>query len=172
VFSHIQCDEHIGWGVCEAFGPVQRDAELVAETFLRRQAHCFRQVPQQLVQLSHNAQDVEYWLCDPRGPAPVLSAEGDLGNFLPCAETIEHRAARKPALPQMGVDIASEVRLQVWAGLARRFVDSKFRGLGKRGRDTAQANTVFTIRSEVRRPHHGRASVCFPNGRLPLAVRR
>ena len=75
------------------------------------------------MELPHDREHLEHLLCGPWDLSPVVSAEGDLGNLLPCAEAVINRTTSKAPLPEVGVNAAAEVRLQVWAGLAGVFID-------------------------------------------------
>ena len=54
---------------------------------------------------------------------PVHSAEGHLGNLLPCAEAVVDGTPTKALLPEVSVNTAAEVCLQMGARLASLFRD-------------------------------------------------
>lgn len=107
----------------ETFGLIERDPELTVERAGRLQRQRFGQIPEQLMELPHDREHLEHPLRGSRGPPPVLSAEGDLGDLLPRAEAVVNGATRKAPLPKALVNGAAEVRLQIGTGLPGVFVD-------------------------------------------------
>jgi hypothetical protein len=93
----------------------------------RLQRQHFGQVPEQLMELPHDREHLEHRLRSVRRPPPVLSAEGDLGDLLPCAEAVVHDATRKSLLPEVLMNAAAEVRSEIGAGLPCGFVDREVR---------------------------------------------
>ena len=123
VRCHVQFHERFGTVVSEVFGLVEREAELPVERAGRLQRQRFGQIPEQLMELPHDREHLEHLLCGSRGPPPVLSAEGDLGNLLPRAEAVVNGATRKAQLPEACVDASAEVRLQIGTGVPGVFVN-------------------------------------------------
>jgi hypothetical protein len=78
-----------------------------------------------------------------------VSAEGNPGNLLPRAEAVINRAASKAPLPEAVVNAATEVRLQVAAGLPGIFVSCEVSRSSEGQRDTAQAETVLAISLQI-----------------------
>src|SRR3712207_8148084 len=60
--------------------------------------------------------------------SPVASAERHLGDLLAGAEAVVDDAAGEPAGPELGVDLAPGVDLEVRAGPACRLVDREVGG--------------------------------------------
>jgi hypothetical protein len=81
------------------------------------------QIPEQLMELPHDREYLEHLLCGSRSPAPVLPAEGDLGDLLARAEAVVNAAAWKALLPEARVNAAAEVRFQIGTGMPGVFVD-------------------------------------------------
>jgi hypothetical protein len=52
-----------------------------------------------------------------------LSAEGDLGDLLARAETVVNGATSKALLPEVGMNVAAKVWLQMRTGLLGVFID-------------------------------------------------
>jgi hypothetical protein len=75
------------------------------------------------MELPHDREHLEHLLSDLRGPSPVLSAEGDLGDLLPCAEAVVNGATRKSLLPEVFVNSAAEIRFQIGTGMSGAFID-------------------------------------------------
>ncbi len=123
VCCHVQFHESIGAVVSEAFGLLQREAELTVERAGWLQRQRFGQIPEQLMEVLHNREHLEYLLCGSRGPPPVLSAEGDLGDLLPGAEAVVNGATPKALLPEACVNAAAEARLQMGTSLPGVFRD-------------------------------------------------
>ncbi len=75
------------------------------------------------MEIAHEWEHLEHLLCRSRGLPPVSSAEGDLGNLLPCAEAVVDGTTPKALLPEACVNAAAEVRLQMGTSLAGVFRD-------------------------------------------------
>ena len=121
------------------------------------------QVPEQLVELAHDAEGREHRGRDLGIRPPVGSGEGLLGDPLSRAEAVVGGAAREPAVPQAGVDAAPEVRLQVRTRLPGGLVDREVRRGGEGGRDAAQPDAALAVGTEDARDRGpGRAR---PDGR-------
>ena len=89
------------------------------------QRRCLAQVPEQLVQLPHDQEYREH-LPGQRGrPPPVLPAVGDLDDLLAGAEAVIDGAAGEAALPELIMNAAAEVPLQMRARLAGRLSMAK-----------------------------------------------
>lgn len=72
-----------------------------------------------------------------------------MGNLLPRAEAVINRTTSKAQLPEVSVNAAAEVRLQVRAGLAGVFVDREV-GRSCVGQcDTAQAEAILAVRLQT-----------------------
>ena len=126
VCCHVQFHESVGAVVSEAFGLLQREAEFTVERAGRLQRQRFGQIPEQLMEVPHDREHLEHLLCSLRGPPPVLSAEGDLGDLLPRAEAVVHGATPKALLPEACVNAAAEVRVQMRTSLPGFFSDREF----------------------------------------------
>jgi hypothetical protein len=102
------------------------------------------------MKVPHDRKHLEHLLGGLRGLPPALSAEGDLGDLLPCAETVVDRATPKTLLPEACVSSAAEIRLQMATSLPRGFVDREVRR-GREGRsDAAQREAAPAVRTQVR----------------------
>src|SRR5665647_3680683 len=97
---HVQLDEGIRAQVAEMFGLVPGKGELTVYRAGRLQRPRLADVPQELMQVPHDGEHLKHLRCAFRCPPPVLTAESDLGDLLPCAETVVDRAAPKALLPQ------------------------------------------------------------------------
>jgi hypothetical protein len=89
------------------------------------------------MEVPHNWEHLEHLLCGSRCPSPVLSTEGDLGNFLSCAEAVVHSATAKALLSEACVNTAAEVCLQIGTGLPGVFIDREVHRSGEGWRDAA-----------------------------------
>lgn len=127
VRREVKFHEVVGTAVREAFGLIEREAQLAVERTGRLQRQRFRQIPEELVEVPHDSEHLEHLACDSWSPPPVLAAERDLSNLLPGTKAVIDGAAGKAALPQDVVNRAAEVRLQIWAGLPRVLVDGEVR---------------------------------------------
>ena len=96
---HVQFHEGVGTVVGKAFGLLERAAELSVQRPGRLQRQRFGQVPEQLVQLPYDPEDLEHLLGGARCLPPVQSAETASRDPLPGAEAVVHRATRKAPLP-------------------------------------------------------------------------
>src|SRR5260370_28327184 len=112
------------------------------------------------MEVPHDREHLEHLLCSSRGPPPVLSAEGDLGNLLPRAEAVVDGATPKALLPEAWVNAAAQVRFQMGTSLTGAFRDREVcRGWGRR-RATAQCDPGSLLPSS----HYAtscRAALCF-----------
>jgi hypothetical protein len=124
---HIYFHDRIGTAVSETFGLVERDTELTVNRAGRLQRQRFDQIPEQLVELSHDRENLEHLLRGMRGTPPVLPGENDLGDLLPCTEAVISGATRKTPSSKIIVNAAVEIRLQMRTGLSSAFVDCKIR---------------------------------------------
>lgn len=97
------------------------------------------------MELPHDREYLEHLLRGFWGLPPVASAEGYLRNLLPRAEAVINSATAKAQLPEALVNAATEVRLQVLAGLPGIFIDSEICRSGEGQRDTAQAEALFAV---------------------------
>src|SRR5256885_16855069 len=69
------------------------------------------------MKLPHDREHLVHLRRGPRILAPVPSGEGDLAHLLAGAEAVIGRAAGKALVPEVVVDAAPEVCLQVGAGM-------------------------------------------------------
>jgi hypothetical protein len=69
------------------------------------------------MELPHDREHLEHLHGHSRRAAPVLSAESNLRDLLPCAEAVIHGATREALLTEAVVNPAAKVRLQIWTGL-------------------------------------------------------
>jgi hypothetical protein len=123
VCCHVQFHKSIGVVVSEAFGLREREAELTVERAGRVQRQRFGEIPEQLMEVPHDREHLEHLLCCSRGPPPVLSPEGDLGDLLSRAKAVVSGATPKALLPEACVNAAAEVRLQMRTSLPGVFID-------------------------------------------------
>ncbi len=121
--GHVQLGQRDWTELGETLDFVVRDVELVVQRLRHHQRQRLREIPEQLVQLPHDAEHLEHLWRRLGGAPPVQPAEGDLGHVLTGAEAVVHRAAGEALLPQPAVDAAAEVLLQVRAWLPGRLVD-------------------------------------------------
>ena len=99
------------------------------------------------MEVPHDGEHLEHLLCGLRDPAPVLSAEGDLGDLLPGAKALVNGATPKALLPEVCVNAAAKVCLQMRTSLPGVFIDREVcRGREDR-RDTAQREAVLAVSS-------------------------
>jgi hypothetical protein len=77
------------------------------------------------MELPHDREHLEHLHGHSRRAAPVLSAESNLRDLLPCAEAVIRGATREALLPQAVVNAAAEVRLQMRTGLPGGLVDGE-----------------------------------------------
>ncbi len=123
VCCHVQFHESIRAVVGKTFGFREREAEFTVERVGCLQRQRFGQIPEQLMEVPHDREHLEHLLCGSRGPPPVQSAKGDLGNLLPRAEAVVDGATPKALLPEACVNAAAEVRLQMGTSLPGVFRD-------------------------------------------------
>ena len=75
------------------------------------------------MEISHDREYLKHLFCCLWGLPPVLSAKGDLGDLLSRTEAVVNSATSKALLPEMGMNAATEVWLQVRASLPGAFID-------------------------------------------------
>lgn len=97
------------------------------------------------MELPHDREHLKHLFRGSWGLPPVVSTEGNSGHLLPRAEAVIHRATSKAPLPKAGVNAATEVRLQVLAGLPGIFVSREVCRSSVGQRDTAQAEAVLAV---------------------------
>jgi hypothetical protein len=149
VCCHVQFHKSVGTVVSETFGLVERDGEFTVERAGGLQRQGFGQVPEQLMELPHDHEDLKHPLRGSWRPAPVFAAECDLGDLLPGAEALVNGTTRKAPLPQGLVDAAAEVRLQIGTWLPGVFVDRKI-CRGREGRrNAAQPEAALAVSSQA-----------------------
>jgi hypothetical protein len=107
------------------------------------------QIPEQLVQRLDDGNDREHSLRDPWIPPPILAGERRLGDLLTGAVTVVGGATRKATLPQVAVDSASEVRLQVRTWFTGSLVDREVSRRRKWQGNATQPSTVRAVRSKL-----------------------
>lgn len=95
----------------------KREAELAVDRGGRWHCQRFGQVPKQLTKLSHIREHFEHLTRDLRLRPPIRSTESDLRGLLPGTEAVEDGAAREAPFPEVVVDAAAEVGLQIRTGL-------------------------------------------------------
>jgi len=134
----------------EALGLLECVAELPVERAGCGQRQRFAQVPQQLVELAHDREHPEHLRGDAGRRPPVLPAEGDLGDLLARAEAVVDGTARKAPLPEVRMNAAAEIRLQVRARLPGGLVDGEVRRGREGGRDAAQPDAALAVSPQAR----------------------
>src|SRR5665648_748184 len=133
----------------KAIGLLQRETEIIVEPAGSLQRQRLGEIPAQLMEIPDDGKHLEHQLCGVRGVPPALSAESDLGDPLPRAEAVVHRATPKTRLPEACVSSATEIRLQVRTRLPGGFVDREVRR-GREGRsDAAQREAARAVSAQV-----------------------
>lgn len=133
----------------ETLDLVERDSELTVQRAGLFQRQRSGQVPEQLMKLPHDHEHLEHPFRGFRDPPPVSSAESDLGDLLPRAEAVVHRAAREASLPESRVHAAAEVRPQIGTSLSGVFVDREIRRYRERWRDTAEPEAPLAVGAQI-----------------------
>lgn len=77
------------------------------------------------MKLPHDWEYLEHLLRRRGSLPPVSTAVGDMGHLLPRAEAVIYCAAAKAKLPEVAVNTAAEISLQVVARLSGGFIYSK-----------------------------------------------
>jgi hypothetical protein len=143
----VRADVQVGGHVPgEVIGGLDRPLGLVAHG--RHRGDDLGEVPEHLVQAPQHRERPEHL----RGGPPVLPAEYLVHDPLPCAEAVVDRAALETPLPQGVVDTAVVVGALVRTQLSGRLGDREVSGLLERERDTAQPDTVGTVRAQLDHP--------------------
>jgi hypothetical protein len=75
------------------------------------------------MEIPHNREHRKDLRCRSRCSSPVLSTEGELGDFLARAEAIVNGTAAKALLSESRMNVTAKVRLQMKAGLFGVFID-------------------------------------------------
>lgn len=135
--DNIQLRYRIWAQLSEALDLVECVAELTMDRTGRLQGQRFGYIPEQLLKLLHDPEHVEHLLRRPWVLPPIATFERDLRNLLPRAEAVIHGTTSKTEVPEVRMDAATEVWLQVAAGLSGVFVDGKVCRRCERQRDTA-----------------------------------
>ncbi|HJT02887.1 MAG TPA: hypothetical protein VJ757_04540 [Pseudonocardiaceae bacterium] len=110
VCYEVDFQKRFGTATGEAFGLIERTAQLAVESAGRCHSQRFGQIPEQFMKLPHDDENVEHLLGDSRNTPPVLPAERDLSDLLPCAEAFVCGATGKTLLPKSLMYGATEVR--------------------------------------------------------------
>lgn len=118
VRSHVQFKESVSPAVHHAFGRLDCELHLTVERARGPGAQRLAQIPEHFVELPHDREYVEHLPCGVRGLPPIAPTEGGLGHALPGAEALVYGAATETVPPEVFVDDAAEVRLQIRAGLS------------------------------------------------------
>jgi hypothetical protein len=120
---HVQFKESVSTAVRHTLGCLECELQLAVEGVRGPEAQRLAQIPEHFVELPHHREHVEHLPCGVRGLPPIPPTEGDLGHSLPGAEAVIHGAATETVPPEVFVDDAPEVRLQIRAGLPCGLVD-------------------------------------------------
>ena len=132
----------------QALGLGRDRRELVVHRAGRVERQRLAEIPEQLVQLTHDRERGEHPRREARLVLPGPAAEGHLDDLLPGAEAVVARAAGEAAFAEPVVDAASEVGSQVGAGLPGRLVDGELRRRGERRRYAAQRGAARAVRPQ------------------------
>ena len=149
VGGHVQPGEGLGGQRRERLGLLERRAQLGVDRAGLRQGERLGEVPEQLVQLAHDREDLEHRggrcpaRCASPGP-PKVSWE----TFWPAPKQSYTVQPWKPRPRRSRVDSAAEVLLEVGAGLPGRLVDREVGGRREGEGDTAQAEAVAAVGDE------------------------
>ena len=141
----IQAQERIGRAARQSFGRLQRAAQLTVDGAGGMQCQRRGQVPQQLMKLPHDQEHLEHLRGGSRVPAPVPPTERDLANLLARAEAVIGGAARKALPPEILVNAAPIVCLQVGTGMSGGLVDREICRSRKRRSDTAEPEAASAV---------------------------
>src|SRR5437773_2749369 len=109
------------------------------------------------MKLPHDREHLIHLCCGPRVPAPVPPAEGDLGNLLARAEAVIHGTAAEALPPEIGVNAAPEVRLQMGTRPAGLSI----------AKSADAENAGATQHSPKQRPQSARSTWCARSGASP-----
>lgn len=109
----------------------------------------FGQIPEQFMQIAHNREDRKHLLCRSWMLSPVSSAEGKLGDLLSGTEAVVNSAASKALLPELRVDAATKIRLQIGARLPGPFIDGEICRDREGWHNTTECKAALTVRSQV-----------------------
>ncbi len=149
----VRRDVHLHDGVRalpgQALGLVQRAPDVGVHRAGGRQRQRLRQVPEQLVQLPDHREHREHLPRAAGGAPPVLPAEGDLRDLLARPEAVVDGAALEALLPELGVDAAAEVRLEVPARLPGVLVDREVRRGGEGQGHAAEPEAVRAVGPQI-----------------------
>src|SRR5450759_1055611 len=99
------------------------------------------------MEVPHDREHLEHPACILRGSPPVLSAEGDLGDLLSCAEAVVDSATPETPLSQAGVNATAEARLEMGTGLPCGCVDREVGRRREGRRDAAQCAAALAVSS-------------------------
>jgi hypothetical protein len=144
----IGVQENVSWAVRHGSRRAEREPQFTVDGMGRLHRQRCGQIPQQFVKLPHDREDLAHLLCGSRGLAPIPTAERDLGNLLARAEAVIHGAAWKAVPPEIFVNAASKVWLQIGTGMPGGLVNREIGRDGERRCDTAQPKTAFAVSPE------------------------
>ncbi len=147
---HVDGDERVGSEVGEQLGGRVRALEVGAERLGGGERRRFGEVPEELVELTHDGERTEHLGGDPRRPPPVASGERLLRDLLARAEAVVDGAAGKARRSQPLVNGATEVAAEVRAGVARVLVEREVRRGRERGRHAAERDAARAIGAQTR----------------------
>ncbi len=143
--GHVEREQRLRFASRHPLEIVAGSSELPEQGPLDRPLAGLREIPEQLVQLSHDGESVVHRLRGARRPPPVDPAERHLRHPLACAEAVERGTAAEPVRSQPSVDAAAEVGPQVPARLAGRLVERKVGRPRERCGDAAQTEAVGAV---------------------------
>jgi hypothetical protein len=149
IAGRVEARELISSGLSVAFGPIAGIVDVETKYAPRHQGLCLGQVPEQLVELTHDGEYVEHRRRSLRIASPVLPTEGHLGDLLTGAKAVEHDAALETSRSELLVDAATGVWQQIQAGSSGRLIDGEVGRRCKRRRNTAQPNAPTAIRLQM-----------------------
>ncbi|GHJ53825.1 hypothetical protein Nm8I071_31320 [Nonomuraea sp. TT08I-71] len=145
----VDGEQFLRGAVGEPSGLGEGGGQLVPQRAGRGQRQRLGQIPEQLVQGSHDGEGVEHPPGGRRVGPPVAPAEGALRDVLAGAEAVEDGAAGEAALPQVPVDAAAGVGAQVRAGLTGGLVEREVGGGGERRRDAADPEAARAVGAQL-----------------------
>ncbi|MMZ62180.1 hypothetical protein D1872_243750 [compost metagenome] len=144
--GHIQLDQRFRVQRRHPLRLFQSGRELSVNGLRRLPFQRFRQIPQQLVQLTHHRKHFVHTPGRFRSLPPVTPGVGHLRDLLTGPKAVVHGAAAEAPLAERAVNAAAKILLQVGAGPACRLVNGKIDGSRKRQRHAAQPKAVLAIR--------------------------
>src|SRR5215813_594704 len=100
------------------------------------------------MKLPHDSEHPVHLRCGVRVLAPVPPAERDLGNLLAGAKAVIRGAAWKALSPEIVVNTAPKVGLQVGAGMPGGLIDREIGRSEERWCDTAQSEAAPAVSTQ------------------------